>query len=307
MSKKTTLVIMAAGIGSRFGGGIKQLESVGPNGEIIMDYSVFDAIEAGFDKVVFIIRKDIEKDFKEIIGDRISKYVKTEYVFQDTDVTKYGHANPEGRTKPWGTGNAVLAAKDAIEGSFLVINADDFYGKQGYKAVHDYLTDDANDHPGAFCMAGFILGNTLSDSGTVKRGVCTTDENGYLIKVEECTDLIAVPEGVSGTGLDGRKFVVSPNTPVSMNMFGFTHEFLDELEEGFKKFLKNLDPEKETTAEFYLPSMVTELIENGKARMQVLPTPDKWIGVTYKEDKPFVVQSIRELVEKGVYSEKLFN
>jgi len=305
--KKTTLVIMAAGIGSRFGGGIKQLEPVGPSGEIIMDYSVFDAIEAGFNKVVFIIRKDIEKDFKEIIGDRISKYIDTEYVFQDVDISKYGYTTPAGRTKPWGTGNAVLAAKDAIEGSFLVINADDFYGKQGFKAVHDYLVAEENDRPGAYCMAGFVLGNTLSDSGTVKRGVCTTDEESYLVKVEECTDLIAAEGGVSGVGLDGRNFVISADTPVSMNMFGFTHEFLDELETGFTKFLAELKPENEQKAEFYLPSMVTELINNGKAKMKVLSTPDKWIGVTYKEDKPFVVESIHDLVKKGVYAEKLFN
>ncbi len=299
--KKTTLVIMAAGIGSRFGGGIKQLEPVGPAGEIIMDYSIFDAIKAGFNKVVFIIRKDIEDDFRNIIGNRIEKYIETEYVYQDIAIEKYGYTTPSGRKKPWGTGHAVLTCADVVKEPFVVINADDYYGSVAFKKVHDYLaaTDDAV--PGTYCMAGFVLGNTLSDNGTVKRGVCTTDEADCLVKVEECTELRAVAEGVSGIGLDGRNFIIPNETPVSMNMFGFTVDFLDELKKGFDSFLSKLPEDKKETAEFYLPSMVSELIDNGKAKVKVLTTPDKWIGVTYREDKPVVVASIRKLVEAGAY------
>lgn len=304
--KKTTLVIMAAGIGSRFGGGIKQLEPVGPQGEIIMDYSVYDAIEAGFNKVVFIIRKDIEEDFRRIIGNRIEKYVETEYVYQETGLEKYGYKAPEGRKKPWGTGHAVLSCYEVVKEPFMVINADDYYGKQAFRQVHDYLVNTDDNVPGTYCMAGFVLGNTLSDNGTVKRGVCKTDSEDYLISVEECTDLRAVEGGVAGKGLCGNDFIVPAETPVSMNMFGFTKDFLDELKGGFERFLADLSEdgalcENALGAEFFLPSMVSELIDNGKAKVKVLTTTDRWIGVTYREDKPFVVEAINKLVEAGVY------
>lgn len=299
---KTSLVIMAAGIGSRFGGGIKQLEPVGPAGEIIMDYSIHDAIEAGFDKVVFIIRRDIEKDFREIIGNRISKYVETQYVYQDTDVENYGIKTPEGRKKPWGTGHAVLCCEKVVNEPFMVINADDYYGKEAYRAVHDYLVASEN-RPGRYCMAGFILGNTLSDNGTVKRGICKTDESGCLVSVEESTDLEADGNMVKGKGLDGNDILVPTSTPVSMNMFGFTTDFISELGRGFREFLTNADEETLLKGEFYLPSMVSELINKGKAGVKVLTTHDKWIGVTYREDKPLVEASIRALVDAGEYKE----
>lgn len=297
----TSLVIMAAGIGSRFGGGIKQLEPVGPSGEIIMDYSIFDAIEAGFNKVVFIIRKDIEKDFKEIIGDRVSKYVKTEYVFQENDLSAYGKVAPAERKKPYGTGHAVLSCKDVVKEPFMVINADDYYGKEAFKKVHDYLVA-TNDKAGNYCMAGFVLGNTLSDNGTVKRGVCKTDAEGYLVSVEECSELQADGDMVSGVNLSGEKFRTDYKTPVSMNMFGFTSDFLDRLSEGFKAFLDKADDEAMLKGEFYLPSMVSSLIDNGQAKVMVLSTNDKWIGVTYREDKPMVVKAINDLVEAGIYA-----
>lgn len=298
----TSLVIMAAGIGSRFGGGIKQLEPVGPKGEIIMDYSIYDAIEAGFNKVVFIIRHDIEKDFKEIIGDRVSKYVKTEYVYQENDLSAYGKVAPEERKKPYGTGHAVLSCKGVVNEPFMVINADDYYGKEAFKKVHDYLVA-TEDKPGNYCMAGFVLGNTLSDNGTVKRGVCKTDDNGYLVSVEECSELQAAGDKVSGVNLKGENFTTSYETPVSMNMFGFTSDFLDRLSEGFKKFLDNASEADMLKGEFYLPSMVSELIDSNKAKVMVLTTPDKWIGVTYREDKPLVVEAIRKLVDDGLYAE----
>ena len=301
---KTTLVIMAAGIGSRFGGGIKQLEAVGPCGEIIMDYSIYDAIEAGFNKVVFIIRKDIEEDFRRIIGERVEKHIEVEYVYQENDLTAYGHESPKERTKPWGTGHAVLSCKSAVKEPFVVINADDYYGKQAFKKVHDYLVE-TNNKSGNYCMAGFVLGNTLSENGTVKRGVCKTDEKDCLVSVEECTELRAVEGGVAGVGLLGNEFVIPMDTPVSMNMFGFTTDFLEELEKGFKSFLDEVfeeeNVEKSLKSEFYLPSMVSELINSRKAEVKVLTTPDRWIGVTYREDKPMVVEAIGKLVESGVY------
>lgn len=301
---KTTLVIMAAGIGSRFGGGIKQLEAVGPCGEIIMDYSIYDAIEAGFNKVVFIIRKDIEEDFRRIIGKRVEKHIEVEYVYQENNLTAYGHESPKERTKPWGTGHAVLSCKSAVTEPFVVINADDYYGKQAFKKVHDYLVE-TNNKPGNYCMAGFVLGNTLSENGTVKRGVCKTDEKDCLVSVEECTELRAVEGGVAGVGLLGNEFVIPMDTPVSMNMFGFTTDFLEELEKGFKSFLDEVfeeaNVEKSLKSEFYLPSMVSELINSKKAEVKVLTTPDRWIGVTYREDKPMVVEAIGKLVESGVY------
>lgn len=316
--KKITLVIMAAGIGSRFGGGIKQLEPVGPKGEIIMDYSIFDAVEAGFNKVVFIIREDIEEDFRRIIGNRIEKYVETEYVYQENCLEKYGYKTPEERKKPWGTGHAVLSCYGVVNEPFMVINADDYYGKKAFVQVHDYLINTDDNIPGTYCMAGFVLGNTLSDNGTVKRGICKTDSEDYLISVEECIDLQACDGGVEGKGLAGNEFVVPTTTPVSMNMFGFTKDFLDELKGGFERFLAGLAEknmfaadtkenkvlgEEAVKAEFYLPSMVSELIDSGKAKVKVLTTPDKWIGVTYREDKPMVVESIKKLVEDGVYPE----
>ena len=303
--RKTTLVVMAAGIGSRFGGGIKQLEPVGPSGEIIMDYSVYDAIQAGFDKVVFIIRKDLEKDFREIIGNRMEKIVETAYAFQELDDLPAGFQRPEGRTKPWGTGQAILCCKDLVQEPFAVINADDYYGKEAFVKVHDYL---AGEHPACgkmdFCMAGFQLGNTLSENGGVTRGICSVNEDGHLTKVTETKNIVKTPEGAAVRGEDGRLTSVAADCPVSMNMWGFTPEIFEVLENGFAEFLENLsDPMK---GEYLIPTIVDGLIQEQKANVTVLESRDKWFGVTYKEDKPAVVRSFRELIDAGVYREKLF-
>ncbi len=298
--QKTTLVIMAAGMGSRFGG-IKQLEPVGPSGEIILDYSVYDAIEAGFQKVVFIIRKDIEEDFKKIIGDRMEKQIEVEYVIQDIDDLPEGYVKPEGRTKPWGTGQAILSCLGVVKEPFAVINADDYYGKEGFKKMNAFLQNTPDcDKPYHYCMAGFRLGNTLSENGTVTRGVCNVSEEGILLDIEETMDIAK-----------GDTSAVTPDKaipfeqPVSMNMWGFTPDLLEELKNRFTVFLDGIEG-NEMKAEYLLPTVVDQLIREGKAQVTVLNTEDKWFGVTYKEDKEFVVNSFKELVDKGIYPEKLF-
>ncbi|HIR04614.1 MAG TPA: nucleotidyltransferase [Candidatus Copromonas faecavium] len=305
--KKTALVIMAAGIGSRFGGGIKQLEPVGPSGEIIMDYSIHDALEAGFDKIIFIIRKDLEKDFREIIGNRIEKIAHVEYAFQEMDDLPEGFSVPEGRKKPWGTGQAVLAARDLIHEPFLVINADDYYGKEGFRIIHDYMVNEMKEDGEAYdmCMAGFILSNTLSENGGVTRGVCTVGEGGYLTKVTETYNIYRDADGMHASDNDGNPVTVEAGQHVSMNMFGLPASFVKELEKGFPEFLSNVR-EGDLKAEYLLPSIIDGCIHDGKARVRVLETQDKWFGVTYKEDKPAVVASIRKLVDAGVYKSPLF-
>lgn len=305
--KKTTLVIMAAGIGSRFGGGIKQLEPVGPNGEIIMDYSIYDALEAGFNKIIFIIRKDLEKDFKEIIGNRIERLAPVEYAYQELDDLPEGFAVPEGRKKPWGTGQAILAARELIKEPFLVINADDYYGKEGFQKLHDYMVSEMEDQDGVMemCMAGFILSNTLSENGGVTRGVCSVDESGYLAKVTETYEIYREGDGLHAADNSGHPVSVALGQHVSMNMFGLPASFIGTLEAGFPEFLKNA-PDGGVKAEYLLPSVIDQAIREGRARVKVLETRDKWFGVTYKEDKPAVVASIRRLIEAGVYPEKLF-
>ena len=296
----TTLVIMAAGIGSRFGGGIKQLAPVGPNGEIIMDYSIYDALQAGFNKVVFIIRRDLEKDFKEIIGNRIEKICKVEYAFQEQDNLPGGFVTPKERKKPWGTGHAVLSCKGIVNEPFLVINADDYYGKEAFKKIHDYLvSDEVKNNPFAFCMAGFILKNTLSDNGGVTRGVCKVDSNNLLVDVTETGDIEKTETGAKTPNGE-----IDANSYVSMNMWGLTPQFIDDLEDGFVEFLSNTDKD-DLKAEYLLPAVIDGLIKEGKAKVQVLPTQDKWFGVTYKEDAPTVISSIKKLVADGVYPEKL--
>ena len=305
--KKTSLVIMAAGLGSRFGGGIKQLEPVGPNGEIIMDYSIHDALEAGFDKIVFIIRKDLEKDFKEIIGKRIEKIAHVEYAFQELEDLPEGFSVPEGRKKPWGTGQAILAAKSVIHEPFLVINADDYYGKEGFRRIHDYMVNEMKEDGELLdmCMAGFVLSNTLSENGGVTRGVCTVDANGCLEKVTETYNIYLDRVGLHASTNDGHAALVRPDQVVSMNMFGLPVAFLKELENGFPEFLANV-PEGNLKAEYLLPVIVDRCIREKKAAVRVLDTPDKWFGVTYKEDKPAVVTAIRKLISDGVYPDKLF-
>ena len=302
---KTALVIMAAGMGSRFGGGIKQLEHVGPNGEIIMDYSIYDAKQAGFNKVVFIIRKDIEKAFHEIIGDRVSQQIEVEYVYQELDALPEGYTCPAERSKPWGTGHAVLSCLGAVKEPFLVINADDYYGKEAFVAIHDFLVKAAEKgSKGEYCMAGFVIGNTLSDNGIVTRGLCQVDADNNLLSVEEMYAIerkgdIAVAKNGAGEPVE-----IALDSAVSMNMWGFTPDFLETLESRFAEFLK--DNCGNPKAEFLLPGAVSALLEEQKASVKVLPTNDKWFGVTYKEDKEKVVQSLQELIEKGQYPASIY-
>ena len=305
--KETALVIMEAGIGSRFGGGIKQLAPVGPNGEIIMDYSIHDAIEAGFNKVVFIIRRDLEKDFKEIIGDRIAKQIPVIYAYQELDALPEGYAVPEGRKKPWGTGQAVLMVKGLIDCPFLVINADDYYGKEGFCRIHDYMVNEMRDDTEVYdiCMGGFVLENTLSDNGTVTRGVCHVEE-GFLKNVTETYDIRRTEDGLTAADETGNPVSVQADQPVSMNMWGLPVGFLNELEKGFPQFLDGLKPE-DIKAEYLLPKIIDDLVQQGRAKVRVLDTPDKWFGVTYQEDKQAVENAIRDLIRRGVYKEKLFD
>jgi len=306
--KETALVIMAAGIGSRFGGGIKQLEPMGPGGEIIMDYSIHDALEAGFNKIVFIIRKDLEKDFREIIGRRIEKIAPVEYAFQEIEKLPEGYSVPEGRKKPWGTGHAVLMVKDLVKEPFLVINADDYYGKEGFRKLHDYMVGEMDTESGVYdiCMGGFILANTLSEHGAVTRGVCQMNEDGTLKNVEETYDIQLKDGRVHAADVDGNPVTVSLDQHVSMNMWGLPPRFLEELEKGFPDFLDNIR-EGDLKAEYLLPSIIGRLVKSGRARVRVLETKDKWFGVTYKEDKEAVVAAFRKLIADGVYKEYLYD
>lgn len=296
--KHTTLVIMAAGIGSRFGGGIKQLEPVGPNGEIIMDYSIQDGLKAGFNKVVFIIRKELEKDFKEVIGSRIEKIADVEYAFQELDDLPAGFTKPKGRVKPWGTGQALLSCKGIVTDPFLVINADDYYGVEAYGKIHDYLMSHQSVN-GRYdmCMAGFILQNTLSVNGGVTRGVCKVDESGQLTKVTETYEIVETAGVTAGRDKAGNPVILEADDHVSMNMWGLTPDFLDELEVGFSQFLGNMQ-DGDLTSEYLLPTIIDDMIKSGKADVTLLESRDKWFGVTYKEDKQTVMDAIRKLVKE---------
>ena len=304
--KKTALVIMAAGIGSRFGKGIKQLAPVGPKGEIIMDYSIHDALEAGFNKVVFIIRKDLEDEFKRVIGDRISKITEVAYAFQEIDDLPGNFTKPADRTKPWGTGHAVLSCAGEIDGPFVVINADDYYGTHAFKMAYDFLIQAQEDTvPAQYMMVGYRLENTLTDNGYVSRGVCETDENGYLADINERTHIEKRDGGAAYTEDDGKTWTSLPGeTPVSMNMWGFTPDYFEYSEEFFKEFLKaNMGNLK---SEYFIPLMVNKLITEGTARVKVLDTTSKWFGVTYAADRQGVVDKIQALVDAGEYPSKLF-
>lgn len=305
--KKTALVIMAAGIGSRFGGGIKQLEPVGPGGEIIMDYSIHDALEAGFDRIVFVIRHDLEKDFREVIGDRIEKIAPVSYAFQELDDIPSGFTVPQDRKKPWGTGQAVLNVRDIVNEPFLVINADDYYGKEVFQKIHDYMTGDMDENAPVYdiCMGGFILANTLSDNGGVTRGVCEVGEDEILRAVRETYNIIKTAEGLTASDKEGNPVTVREDQHVSMNMWGLTPAFIKELERGFPEFLSGLK-EGDLKSEYLLPTIIDQMIKDGRARVKVLETRDHWFGVTYKEDKEGVAESIRALISQGVYPEKLF-
>lgn len=302
---RAALVIMAAGLGSRFGGGIKQLEPVGPNGEIIMDYSIYDAMEAGFDKVVFVIRQDIDKDFREVIGRRIERIVDVAYVYQEVeDIPDTYRERFADRMKPWGTGQAILCCKDVVDSPFLVINADDFYGKQAYEVAYQYLTRESSGSEDEICMIGFVLKNTLSDNGTVTRGLCQAGPDGMLEKIVETRNIEKLKDGAAIRSERGN-IRLDADSLVSMNMWGLQPGFFSILESGFTDFLDKLEA-GDAKAEYLLPTIIGGLLEENRVSVKVLRSSDKWFGVTYKEDKEGVAASVRKLIDEGTYPEKLF-
>ena len=299
----TTIIIMAAGIGSRFGTGIKQLAKMAPNGEIIMDFSIYDAKAAGFTKVVFVIRKAIEAEFKEVIGNRLSKVMPVEYVYQELENLPDGYEVPAG---PWGTGQAILACKSVVKEPFVIINADDYYGKEAFIKLHDFLiSENENKEKMNLAMAGFSLKNTLSENGTVTRGVCVADANGYLEKVIETTGIQIVDGKIQCDNAEVSKWITS-DTMVSMNMWAGYPDFLQYIDEGFTRFLDTLgeNPEKK---EYLLPNIVAELLEKNLASVKVLNTSDRWIGITYKEDIEPAQEGFRQMIESGLYPENLWD
>ncbi len=301
-----TLVILAAGMGSRYGG-LKQIDPVGPDNSIIIDYSIYDAVKAGFNKVVFIIKKENEQIFREVIGDKVSKHIDVEYVFQSLDKLPAGYACPEGREKPWGTAHAIYCCKDVIKEPFMVINSDDFYGNGAFSLLSEWIDKtDFSGKPYSFAMAGYYLKNTLTDNGAVSRGVCQVDENGKLIDVVERTKIQRVNGKISFTE-DGKTWEELPEDSVaSMNCWCFPPEILGEIENYLVEFLNTTVKENPLKSEFFLPFLVRDLLQEKKCGVDVIETSDKWFGVTYKEDKPDVVKSISALVENGVYPEKLW-
>ena len=303
---KTTLIIMAAGLGSRFGTGIKQLAKMGLNDEIIMDYSIHDAKEAGFNKVVIIIRKDIEEEFKQVIGNRICKYMDVEYVFQNINDLPVGFSVPEGRIKPWGTGQAILCCKDIVKDPFVIINADDYYGKDAFKILHDFLIEHySKTDKFRMGMAGFVLKNTLSKNGTVTRGICMTDENNMLIRVRETKGIGYNAEGKLVCAQEENMSILNQHAIVSMNMWAGYPEFIDYLEKDFINFLNENGNSQD--AEYLLPTIIDNLLQNNKATVKVMKTHDKWIGITYAEDTKLAQESFRAMVKKGIYSADLWN
>ena len=301
----TVLIIMAAGIGSRFGTGIKQLAKMAPNGEIIMDFSIYDAKAAGFTKVVFVIRKAIEAEFKEIIGNRLSKVMPIEYVYQELEDLPDGYEVPEGRVKPWGTGQAILACKNVVQEPFVIINADDYYGKEAFVKLHDFLiSGNENKEKMNLAMAGFSLKNTLSENGAVTRGVCVADENGYLEKVIETTGIQMVDGKIQCDNAAVSKWI-TPDTMVSMNMWAGYPDFLRYIDEGFARFLDTLGENSEKK-EYLLPNIVAELLEKNLAAVKVLNTSDRWIGITYKEDIEPAQEKFRFMMKSGIYPMQLW-
>ncbi len=296
---KPTLLVLAAGMGSRYGG-LKQIDPVGPAGETIIDYSIYDAMRAGFGKLVFVIRHDIEQPFREIVGSRFEQRIPVEYVFQELDKLPAGHSLPAGRTKPWGTTHAILMAEPAVQEPFAAINADDFYGRNAYAVLAKHLTSGTPD----YAMVGFTLKNTLSDHGSVARGVSRVDANNYLTNIVELTKIERDGSGAKDTGPDGKITKLTGDEAVSMNFWGFTPALFPQLKVEFEKFLQRAGGEQKS--ECYIPATVGELVTSGRARVKVLRSPDSWFGVTYREDRLVVVESIRKLIAKGDYPEKLW-
>lgn len=304
--KKPVLVIMAAGMGSRYGG-LKQIDPVDKEGDIIIDFSVYDAREAGFEKVVFIIKKENEADFKEAVGNRIAQVMEVAYVYQNLHNLPDGYEVPDGRVKPWGTAHAVLCCKDVIDGPFAVINADDYYGRNAFRKIYDYLVTHEDDGKYRYAMVGYHLENTLTENGYVSRGICEMNADGELLSVTERTHIEKRGDGAAYTEDDGATWSSLPDdTIVSMNMWGFSAGFLKEIETGFGAFLEQGLRENPQKCEYYLPAVVSSLLASDKATVQVLATTEKWYGVTYREDKPVVEQAIRDFKKAGLYPEHLW-
>jgi NDP-sugar pyrophosphorylase family protein len=304
--KEPVLVVMAAGMGSRYGG-LKQIDPIDEYGHIIMDFSIYDAIRAGFKKVVFIIKKENEESFKAAIGDRIAKQIETAYVFQDLNNLPEDYEVPEGRVKPWGTGHAVMSCLGTVDGPFVVINADDYYGSKAFQMAYDFLTTQQDDEKYRYMMVGYQLENTLTENGHVARGVCVTDEEGHLVKINERTHIEKRGEESAYTEDDGATWTVIPKgSTVSMNMWGFSASILKELQARFRLFLEENLEKNPLKCEYFLPFVVDELLLEGRATVKVLKSADKWYGVTYKEDKPMVVAAVRALKEQGLYPQQLW-
>lgn len=305
--KKPVLVIMAAGMGSRYGG-LKQLDPVDDDGHIIMDFSIYDAKRAGFEKVVFIIKEEIEKEFKERIGDRLSRIMDVEYVYQKLDNLPEGYNVPEGRVKPFGTGHAILSCIETVDGPFAVINADDYYGVHAFKVIYDYLANNEDDDKYRYAMVGYHLKNTLTENGSVSRGICVTDKEGHLNGITERTYIVKTENGTAYSEDNGETFTeVDPDSIVSLNMFGFTASMLKELEGRFPAFLDEGLKVNPLKCEYFLPAVVSQLIEEEKATVKVLESSDKWYGITYKEDKPGIVAAIQGMKDKGLYPQHLWD
>lgn len=303
--KEPTLVIMAAGMGSRFGG-LKQIEPVSDKGEIILDFSLYDAVMAGFKKAIFIIKKEIEEDFKSLIKDKAEKHIQVEYAFQEIDDLPEGYSVPGGRVKPWGTCHAVLACRDMIDGPFAVINADDYYGPGAFQIIYDYLCDAKDDEKYRYCMVGYKLENTLTENGYVARGVCK-EENGYLTEITEREKIRWEGEEIVYTVDDGKTFTSVPRgTTVSMNFWGFNRSFIDEIKMQFASFLDKTIAENPLKGEYYLPLAVDQLLKEDKATVRILISSDRWYGVTYREDKESVVAALQSLKDKGIYPDQLW-
>lgn len=303
---KPILVIMAAGMGSRYGG-LKQIDPVDEQGHIIIDFSLYDAMRAGFERAIFIIKKENEQAFKEVIGDRVSKHMEVKFVFQDLNDVPEGFEIPEGRVKPWGTAHAIYSCRDVIDAPFAVINADDYYGVEAFKVLYDYLVSHSDDEKYRYAMVGYRLGNTLTENGSVARGVCVTSDDGFLVTIAERTNIIKTENGAAYSEDVGETYIdISPDTPVSMNMWGFYPSIIKELGLALDDFFANKVALNPLKSECFIPIEVDNLLKADKATVQVLSSKDKWFGVTYKEDKPFVTASIKALKDKGIYPENLW-